>query len=494
MKPKSIGVFGQPMRWNSCRPIVSVLGRRYLQSVFNLLPQQLLMVVLLTGLTSASLRAQAVERAPSGTAQTQERKSAITGHATDTNHDPLVGAKVELQPLGRTAVTDNQGQFTISDLPEGKYRLAISYVGFAPFSRDIDVASGTVANVDAVLEIETVSEQVLVRGERERGAVEALNRERTSDTIVQVLPAEVIMSLPNTNVADAVGRIPSVSLERDEGEGKYVQTRGTEPRLTNVTINGVHVSSPENDVRNVKLDVIPADLVDSIQVSKTLSANQDGDAIGGSIDLITRSADDTPFYTVTGMTGYTPIINGRWLTQYDATVSKRFGAEKRLGVAIGGSYDYNGRGYNNIEPAPGTNDFGDGRGPVPVYSGIHLREYMQRRHRYGFAGSTDYRLHNDSSVYVRGLFAEFKDFGDTWNVQENVGNLLTQTTSDNTGNVVLRHLNRTPQQRIYSIAAGERPNLGRSLFNYQFAVSRESQDGQFPSTYFSSPSPPNVAF
>src|ERR1700732_2144905 len=132
MKPKSIGVFGQPMRWNSGRPIVSVLGRRYLQSVFNLLPQQLLMVVVLTGLTSASLRAQAVERAPSGTAQTQERKSTITGHATDTNHDPLVGAKVELQPLGRTAVTDNQGQFTISDLPEGKYRLRNSLLRFAP--------------------------------------------------------------------------------------------------------------------------------------------------------------------------------------------------------------------------------------------------------------------------------------------------------------------------------------------------------------------------
>ena len=61
-----------------------------------------------------------------------------------------------------------------------------------------------------------------------------------------MLPAEVITSLPNTNVADAVGRLPSVSLERDEGEGKYVQIRGTDPRLSNLTINGVHVPSPES--------------------------------------------------------------------------------------------------------------------------------------------------------------------------------------------------------------------------------------------------------
>ena len=70
-----------------------------------------------------------------------------------------------------------------------------------------------------------------------------------------------------------------MSLERDEGEGKYIQIRGTEPRLSNVTIDGIHVPSPEA-VRNVKLDAIPSDLVDMVEINKTLSANQDADAIG----------------------------------------------------------------------------------------------------------------------------------------------------------------------------------------------------------------------
>src|SRR6266849_4172165 len=169
----------------------------------------------------------------------QERKSTISGRAMDTNHDALVGARVELQPNGYTVTTDAQGAFTISDLVPGKYTLTISYVGFKPFSTDVTVASGGSASEDAALEIETVNEQVIVRGERERGEIEALNREITADNIVQVLPAEVITSLPNTNIADALGRMPSVSLERDEGEGKYVQIRGTEPRMSNVTINGV---------------------------------------------------------------------------------------------------------------------------------------------------------------------------------------------------------------------------------------------------------------
>src|SRR5438046_6139365 len=90
-------------------------------------------------------------------------------------------------------------------------------------------------------------------------------------------------------MADAIGRLPSVTLERDEGEGKYVQIRGTEPRLSNLTIDGINVPSPEGGVRQVKLDTIPADLVESVEINKTLEANMDGDGIGGSVDLVTKS-------------------------------------------------------------------------------------------------------------------------------------------------------------------------------------------------------------
>jgi len=286
------------------------------------------------------------------TVSAQERKAVITGHAMDSNHDPLAGARVELQPLGRTATTDSQGQFTIPDAEPGKYRLTISYLGFNPFSTDVSVGSGPSANVDAVLQVASVNEEVVVRGQRERGEIEALNREQTSDNIVQVLPADVITSLPNTNIADAVGRLPSVSLERDEGEGKYVQVRGTEPRLTNVTVDGVHLPSPEA-VRNVKLDAIPADLVDSVEINKTLSANQEGDAIGGSVNLVTKKATDQPYVTLLAMGGHTPIDGGRNLDQFAGTIGKRFGREKRLGVMLGGSYDWNGRGTDDVEPVLG---------------------------------------------------------------------------------------------------------------------------------------------
>ncbi|PYV50861.1 MAG: hypothetical protein DMG98_27150 [Acidobacteria bacterium] len=171
------------------------------------------------------------------------------------------------------------------------------------------------------------NEEIMVYAERAHGEAEAINEERTADNILQVLPAEVITSLPNANVADAIGRLPSVTLERDEGEGKYVQIRGTEPRLSNLTIDGINVPSPEGGVRQVKLDTIPADLVESVEINKTLEANMDGDGIGGSVDLKTKMAGESPTLILDGLGGYTPIVNGRYVSQWDATVGQRFGPQ-----------------------------------------------------------------------------------------------------------------------------------------------------------------------
>ena len=168
--------------------------------------------------------------------QAQDRSGSITGNVKDNTQGVLQGARVELHPDGQAAVSNSQGEFTITAVARGHYTLTVSYIGFAPFSVDVTVASGQTVSVNAVLQVAKTSEEVLVIADRQFGELEALNRERVADNILQVLPASVITSLPNTNIADSVGRLPSVSLERDEGEGKYIQIRGTEPRLSNVTI------------------------------------------------------------------------------------------------------------------------------------------------------------------------------------------------------------------------------------------------------------------
>jgi outer membrane receptor protein involved in Fe transport len=267
----------------------------------------------------------------------QQTTGKINGLVTDTSGAILPGATVEVQEKELKAVSDAQGQFTIPNVATGTYTLRVSYVGFSIFQIPVTVVAGQPANVTAVLLVASDSESILVTAERAHGEAESVNEIRTADNILNVLPAEVITSLPNANVADAVGRLPGVTLERDEGEGKYVQIRGTEPRLANLTIDGVEVPSPEGGVRQVKLDVIPSDLVESVQINKTLQADQNGDAIGGSVNLVTKKAGDRPTLSLYGSGGFTPIANTRSVYDFGGTAGKRFGAQKRLGVMVSGS-------------------------------------------------------------------------------------------------------------------------------------------------------------
>lgn len=201
----------------------------------------------------------------SSSATPQAGKSIVTGRVTDVTGAVLQGAQVQLQPKGVAVASDVQGDFVIPDLLPGDYKLTVSYLGFQEFNLDLKVGPGENKTVDVKLEVSSAAQQVLVTADLPRGEAEAINRTRMADNILQVLPAQIITSLPNANVADALGRMPSVTLERIEGEGVYIQVRGTEPRQTNVTIDGVTVPSPEPTVRQIRLDVIPADLVESIE-------------------------------------------------------------------------------------------------------------------------------------------------------------------------------------------------------------------------------------
>jgi TonB-dependent receptor len=418
----------------------------------------------------------------------QEAKGSIVGTAKDSSNGALTGALVELQPGGRRAVTDDQGQYKISDLAPGEYTLTATYVGLSPFTTTVKVDAGQVANADAVLKVAGVTDQVVVTAERLQGETEAINIERTADDIVQVLPLKVITSLPNTNVADAVGRLPSVTLERDEGEGKYVQIRGTEPRLTNMMINGVEVPAPEGQVRNIKMDAIPADLVDRIELSKTLSANQDADAIGGTVNLVTKSAGEKAYYSLDGQGGYTPIQGGRTLGGLGGSVGKRFGVNKKLGVFFGGTFDRNNRGINDLEPGQAATTF---NGQNLAYINTEdKRTYEYYRTRYGFDSTIDFNLSPNTLVYVKGFYSDFHDYGDVWVYTPNAGAITSVSGStinfDGTGSAEYRHYIRRPDQQVFSFQTGARHDLSSTLISYNFAVSRGHNIGgqDFPTTSF----------
>jgi TonB-dependent receptor len=338
----------------------------------------------------------------------QSTKGVINGAVKDSQGAVLQGAKVVLQPQIRPISTDGQGEFTVTEVPPGEYSVTIFYVGFDPYMGSVTVNAGATAHIEAVLKVGKASDEVVVTADRPRGEAEAINRTLAAENILQVLPAEVIVSLPNANIADALGRMASVTVERDEGEAKYVQIRGTEPRLSNTMIDGVTVPSPESGVRQIKLDTIASDLVESVEINKTLQANIDADGIGGSVNLVTKTAAEGATATLYGVGGYTPIVGGREVDQGGGTIGKRFLADKKLGILIGGTYDYNGRGINDIEPVPTVSS------ATPHYDSMDIRDYVYDRTRWGVAGSVDYKLAEGSNISLRTLFSTFRNWGHKW--------------------------------------------------------------------------------
>jgi TonB-dependent receptor len=340
----------------------------------------------------------------------QSTKGVIAGTVVDSAGAALKGARLELLPLKLVGESNPQGEFILSDVPVGSYMLSVSFIGFQPTETKVDVIAGQTKTIEIKLGVASASENIIVSAERVLGEADSINETRMADNLLQVLPAEMIVSLPNANAADAIGRLPSVTLYRIEGEGVYIQVRGTEPRLTNVTVDGITIPAPEPTVRQVRLDVLPSSLIDAVELNKTLSANMDANGIGGSVNIRTKTAGERPTFDAFMDGGYTNIMNGRGSTAEGVSAGNRFGKSKRFGILLSGAFDFNGRGIDNIQPAiDPLSTFS-----APFYDSNTIREYRYYRYRDGISGAADYKLSDNTSFYANGIYSDLKDWGDKW--------------------------------------------------------------------------------
>jgi TonB-dependent receptor len=395
----------------------------------------------------------------------QAQTGSIGGTITDSAGAVLKGAQVSIPAKGLIVSTDQQGRFFFSGLQPGTYSLSISYIGFDKLTKSVTVTPGASSSISLQLQVASQKQNVLVTAGSASAEVEAVNEERAADNLIQVMPTETITSLPDRNLGDAIGRMASVALTRNEGQDNYVEVRGTEPRLNNTTVDGFNLPSEDPGIREVDFFAVPTGIVDSVKVSKTLQANMDGDGIGGSIDLVTKTASDKPSYQITAMGGYTPIENGRPNAQVYGTWGRRFGSGKKVGFILGADYDFDGTGINDVEPTPDIATLSNGQNVVWDDS-QDIRTYMFHRPRYGLGGSLDYRIKPGHTIFLRYLYSYTRDSGDksvyslfdnTPGVQLiNPGNTGCANTDPVTGatappcNKPPRYYNQAEDARIYT--------------------------------------------
>ncbi|WP_433860449.1 TonB-dependent receptor [Pseudomonas thivervalensis] len=237
---------------------------------------------------------------------------------------------------------------------------------------------------------------------------QALKEQRSADSIKSVVHADGVAQLPDENVAEAVQRLPGVSVERDQGEGRFVSVRGLGPDLNSVTINGTLVPAPESERRAVALDVLPSELVQSLSVIKTLTPDMDANSLGGTVDVKSLSAFDHKglFYTGSSEASYDK--NTRQTSpKFSGAISNRFslgGGIDNFGVAAALSWQKRDFGSDNVETG-GAWDFEQGS----RLEEFEQRDYDIRRERAGGGLNFDYKPDDVSSYYLRTLYSRYKD-------------------------------------------------------------------------------------
>ncbi len=389
-----------------------------------------------------------------GPVEAQEKTGIIYGTVLGQAGAVLADCKVSVQGTNLEAFTGLEGNYRISTVPVGEQTVVFEFLGLQTATATVTVVAGQTQKVDMTLayggEIEVRGTPLLV------GQAKALNRQKNAINISNIVAADQIGRFPDKNASEATQRIPAVSLLRDQGEGRYVIIRGTEARLNSTTVNGERIPSPEAGTRSIALDTIPADLLGSIEVSKTLKPDMDGDSIGGTVDLVTKRAPEETRVSVSLSANYAD-ITGKSAPMATATFGTRFGPEKKWGLLLSGSGSDFKRGSDNIEP-----EYDDGE-----LDELQMRDYTIHRERYGLTGDLDYRASIDSNYFLRGLFTDYID-----NEQRRAKN---NAVGDNELERALR--DRRQESLIRSVTFGGENIIGTSgVIDYRFNWNKSSEE------------------
>ena len=421
-------------------------------------------------------------------AASQASAAVLSGQVSDaTGVRTLESALVTIVELNRSAETDSAGAFRFVDVPAGTYTLRTTYSGGAVTTTTVTVAEPAASVAIAVAPSDGTVAELMVVGQR-GNLNSSLSRQRQAAGVESVLTRDAVGQFPDQNVAEAVRRAPGVNVLNDQGEGRFIAVRGLDPNLNAASINGARVPAPESDVRSVALDVIPAELVESIEIKKTLTPDMDADTIGASIEINTTSALDRlkPFLAVAAEGSYND-ATGDWSPKVSADFSRTFG--DRLGVAGGLSYYKRSFATDNIEA-----DDWDETGGVVSAKTLEFRDYDVTRKRLGGSLSLDYRLTDTTDLYARILASQFDDheyrkrviFEMDGDPRSGTATTAVFNSADDRITVIRDLKDRFESQTIRSYVVGGKTETGPWTFDYSAAYSkaREKEAGSLDPTRF----------
>jgi TonB-dependent receptor len=311
--------------------------------------------------------------------------------------NPIAGARVEVAGANLRVEADDKGQYVLRHVPAGPVILVISAPGYENERTERVIDSTTTTNVETAMfpsPDQIGSARVELLGEAQR---RALDQQRAAWNITSVVAADQLGRFPDGNAAEALQRLPGSTVRLTRGEGYDVIIRGAEPRLNSVTLNGDRVPSVHIDRRAPNLDVIPADLLQTVEVAKTSLPSADGDAIGGSVNLLMREIPKRSIWTTSFMGGHDGLTNGFEQVSGSASGGGRV-LGGRLGLFVAGSGSATDRGDDYLTATYAASDPSD----------VRIQKLLIGRQRAGINATASYQVSNNATAFVHGTFSTYE--------------------------------------------------------------------------------------
>nr|WP_297308085.1 TonB-dependent receptor [uncultured Flavobacterium sp.] len=323
----------------------------------------------------------------------------ITGKIIDkSNQFSLPGATLTVQNSNKYTISDQNGNYEFLNLPEGTYTVVVEYIGYISDAQEVVVVPNKATTINFQLDSGSDNlEEIVIIGDFLRGQAKALNQQKNKANITNIISSDQVGRFPDANIGDALKRVPGITMQNDQGEARNIIVRGLSPELNSVTLNGDRIPSAEGDNRNVQMDLIPSDMISSIEVNKTLTPDMDADAIGGSVNLITRAVPNRERTSATLSGGYAP-IRDQGLYNAAFVYGNRF-ANDKLGIIASGTWQSQNFGSDNVETVWDKDDNGNA-----FVSEMDIRKYDVQRVRRSISLSSDYVFNDNNRIDFTAMY------------------------------------------------------------------------------------------
>jgi TonB-dependent receptor len=394
----------------------------------------------------------------------------IRGKVTDAEHQTLPGAAIQIESLHTVVTSDQNGFYSLPNLKPGVYKVKISYVGYEPKVITVKFDGRSLVQNVELSTSNTLSEAVVTGaffGQRK-----ALQMQKESMGVNNVVSADQVGKFPDSNIGDALKRINGVNVQYDQGEARFGQVRGTAADLTSVTVNGNRIPSAEGGTRNVQLDLIPADMIETIELNKVVTSDMDGDAIGGEINLITKNTPNHRVLNFNVGSGYS-WISQKPLWDLGATLGSRF-FNSRFGLMASASYQYSPGGSDNTEFEYVEND-----DHSIALKEAQVRQYYVTRERQSYSLALDYTFNPLHKLYFKGMYNRRSDWENRYRISYKKLNgnsskqsVVMQTKAGSSDNKDAR----LELQQTMDFTLGGEHNFGRLKADWAGSYSRATED------------------